>query len=236
MIGRMLATDVISAARTWRPAEFGNRRAGDIDEALVEPLWTGPRVLAVVQGDTASMTDETGGRIEGREEVEAELVEAAGGATLLLEGVLTPEPLQGVDEVAARDAVQVPTPGALATQMLVGDRLAKRGEMDARLGDLRRREFDNRAIEVAFVAVDLLWIDDQSILDVPLLERKRVLESALRESRLVRLSVYVRPPIDNWLTSWRMFGFRRLSFRGANSRYVPGARNPEWAQAEIPRR
>ena len=70
----------------------------------------------------------------------------------------------------------------------------------------------------------------------PLLERKRILESVLRESRLVRLGTYVRPPIDGWIGAWRMFGFRRLSFRGANSRYVPGAKNQEWAQAEIPRR
>ena len=89
---------------------------------------------------------------------------------------------------------------------------------------------------MAFVAVDLLWIDDQSLLDVPLLERKRVLESVLRESELVRVGVYVRPPIDPWIGSWRTMGFRRMSFRGANSRYVPGAKNREWAQAEIPRR
>ncbi len=236
MIRAMLATDVITAARTWRPAEFGDRRAADIDEALVEPLWTGPRVLALVQDGTASITDETGEPVEGREEVEAELVAAAGGATLLLEGVLTDEPLQGVEDVAGRDAVSVPTPGDLASQMLLGDRVAKRGELDARLGDKRRREIDDQRIEVAFVAVDLLWIDAQSILDVPLLERKRVLESVLRESRLVRVGAYVRPPIDPWLNSWRMFGFHRLSFRGANSRYVPGAKNREWAQAEIPRR
>lgn len=236
MIAAMLATDVITAARTWRPAEFGDRRAADIDEALVEPLWTGPRVLALVQDGKAEISDEGGDRVDGREEIEAELVEAAGGATLLLEGVLTDEPLQGVEEVGGRDTVTVPTPGDLASQMLLGDRVARKGDLDARLGDMRRREVDDQRIDVAFVAIDLLWIDDQSILDVPLLERKRVLESALRESRLVRVSAYVRPPIDPWLNSWRMFGFRRLSFRGANSRYVPGAKNREWAQAEIPRR
>ena len=236
MIGRMLATDVIAAAQTWRPAQFGNRRAATIHEALVEPLWTGPRVLALVGRETASMTNEAGDRIDGREEIEAALVEAGGGATLLLEGVLTREPLQDIEEVAGREGISVPTPGDLASQMLVGDRLSKRGDINERLEELRRRDVDDQRMEVAFVAVDLLWIDDQSILDVPLLERKRLLESALRESRHVRLSAYVRQPIDTWLNSWRMFGFRRLSFRGANSRYVPGAKNQEWAQAEIPRR
>jgi hypothetical protein len=185
---------------------------------------------------TASITTRAGHRIPARDEIEAALVEAGGGATLLLEGVLTREPLQDIEEVAGREAISVPTPGELASQMLVGDRLSKRGDISERLEDLRRRDVDDQRVEVAFVAVDLLWIDDQSILDVPLLERKRLLESALRESRLVRVSAYVRQPIDTWLNSWRMFGFRRLSFRGANSRYVPGAKNPEWAQADIPRR
>jgi hypothetical protein len=236
MIPAMLATDVVTAARTWRPAEYGDRRAADIDDALVEPLWTGPRVLALVAGSTASMTDSGGDPVEDREDILAALVDAAGGATLLLEGVLTPEPLQGVEDVAGRDAVPVPKPGQMATQMIIGDRAGRKGELDARLDDVRRRLADDPRVEVALVAVDLLWIDDQSICDVPLLERKRVLESALQQSRLVRLGTYVRPPIDGWLGAWRMFGFRRISFKAANSRYVPGARNREWAQAEIPRR
>ena len=45
----------------------------------------------------------------------------------------------------------------------------------------------------AFVATDLLWIDGQPIDDVPLLERKRLLEAVLDESYLVRVSAFVRP-------------------------------------------
>ena len=232
----MLASDVISAARTWRPAEYGGKRAADIDEALVEPLWTGPRVLALVSNGTASMTDVDGDPVEGREDVLEELVAAVGGATLLIEGVLTHEPLQGTSDVAARDTVSLPNPGQMASQMLLGDRVARKGQLDDRLQDVRRRQADDVGVEAAFVAVDLLWVDDQPILDVPLLERKRLLESAVRESRLVRVGIYVRPPIDGWIGGWRMFGFRRMSFRAANSRYVPGEKNQGWAQAEIPRR
>jgi hypothetical protein len=236
MIGAMLATDVLTAARTWRPAEYGDRRAADIDDALVEPLWTGPRVLALVTGASATLTDADGDAVEDREDVLQALVDAAAGATLLLEGVLTPEPLQATEEVAARDLVTVPNAGQMASRVLVGDRASRRGQLDDRLEDVRRRTGVNPSIEVALVAVDLLWLDDQSICDVPLLERKRILESVLQESRLVRVSAYVRPPIDGWLGAWRMFGFHRISFKGANSRYVPGAKNREWAQAEIPRR
>ncbi|HEY8439531.1 MAG TPA: hypothetical protein VIK65_13055 [Candidatus Limnocylindrales bacterium] len=232
----MLATDVISAARTWRPAEYGDKRAADIPDALVEPLWTGPRVLALVANGEASLTDAGGGPIEGREDILAELVEAVAGATVLIEGVLTPEPLQATSDVAARDVIPMPNAGQMASQMIVGDRAGRKGQLEDRLQDVRRRMADDTAVEVALVAVDLLWIDDQSICDVPLLERKRVLESAITESRLVRIGIYVRPPIDPWIGSWRTMGFRRMSFRAANSRYVPSAKNQGWAQAEIPRR
>ncbi len=236
MIPTMIATDVITAARTWRPAEYGDRRAADIDDALVEPLWTGPRVLALVSSRGTSITDADGDPVEGRDEVLAALSEAGQGATLLLEGVLTPEPLQGIEDVANRETVPLPKPGQMASQMLIGDRAGRKGALNDRLDDVRRRLVDDLSVEVAFVAIDLLWIDDQSICDVPLLERKRILESVLRESRLVRLGTYVRPPIDGWIGAWRMFGFRRISFKAANSRYVPGAKNQGWAQAEIPRR
>jgi hypothetical protein len=232
----MLATDVIAAARTWRPAEYGDKRAADIPEALVEPLWTGPRVLALVANGEAWLTDAEGDPIEGREDVLAELIAAVGGATMLLEGVLTPEPLQATTDVAARDVMPMPNAGQMASQMLVGDRAGRKGQLEDRLQDVRRRMSDDPSVEVALVAVDLLWIDDQSICDVPLLERKRVLESAVTESRLVRVGIYVRPPIDGWIGGWRMFGFHRMSFKAANSRYVPGAKNQGWAQAEIPRR
>ena len=236
IIRAMLATDIVTAARTWRPAEYGDRRAAKIDDPLVEPLWTGPRVLALVSRGSASMSDADGDPVEDREDLLDELVEASQGATILLEGVLTAEPLQGVEEVASRETVPIPDARQMASQMIVGDRALRKGQLDERLDDVRRRLADDPGTDVAFVAIDLLWIDDQSICDVPLLERKRVLESVLRESRVIRVGTYVRPPIDGWIGAWRIFGLRRISFKGANSRYVPGAKNREWAQAEIPRR
>jgi ATP-dependent DNA ligase len=92
------------------------------------------------------------------------------------------------------------------------------------------------ASEVALVAVDLLWLDDEALIDVPLLERKRILESVLPESELIRRGVHVRPPVDTWLGSWRASGFSRLAYKSANSRYAPGEKNEQWALAEIPRR
>jgi hypothetical protein len=232
----MLATDAASAAATWRPQLYGDKRANAIDDPIVEPLWTGPRVLAFIDGPTVTLTDADGDTIDDESDIVAELVEAAAGGTMLVEGFLTPEPLQTPAALAGRDGVATPKPGEAFTQMILGSR----GERSLRLADrndeARRRSVEGSVGLLAFVAVDLLWLDDESLCDVPLLERKRILESVLTEGHLVRVGIHVKPPIDTWLGSWRSFGFHRLSFKAANSRYLPGQKNQEWAQAEIPRR
>ena len=75
----------------------------------------------------------------------------------------------------------------------------------------------------AFVATDLLWLDGQPLDDVPLLERKRQLEAVLDESYLARVSTFVRPSAVMTLVSWGTLGFRELSYRASNSRYLARA-------------
>ena len=80
---------------------------------------------------------------------------------------------------------------------------------------------------VALVAIDLLWLDGQPLFDVPLLERKRLLESVAGRVRLIRRGQFVRPPIDTWIGSWRAARLRRaITFKSANGATVPGPRPP----------
>jgi ATP-dependent DNA ligase len=95
--------------------------------------------------------------------------------------------------------------------------------------------FDENDV-ISLVVVDLLWLDGQWLLDVPLLERKRVLESIVPEEQLIRPGPYVRQPIASWIGSWRAQGFRAMTFKAANSRYRPGETSDEWTLAEMPRR
>ena len=49
----------------------------------------------------------------------------------------------------------------------------------------------------------------------------------LVESDVVRSGPFVRPPIDPWVGSWKAQGFTGLTYKAANSRYLPGAaKNP----------
>jgi hypothetical protein len=232
----MLATDALAAAATWRPQLFGDRRANTIADPVIEPLWTGPRILAFARNDTVALTNADGEPVAGHGPIEQALLDATAAATILIEAVLTPEPIQSTDEIARRERIIPPKPADAMTQMIVGSRGDRKDRIIRRADEARARQLGGTADRVALVAVDLVWLDDESLCDVPLLERKRILESVISESDLVRVGIHVRPPIDAWLGSWRAFGFRRLAYKAANSRYLPGQKNPDWATAEIPPR
>jgi bifunctional non-homologous end joining protein LigD len=89
---------------------------------------------------------------------------------------------------------------------------------------------------MAFVATDLLWLDGQSLLDIPLLERRRLLDSALEEGDLVRRTMVGRPPFERWLARWRTMGFDEVIFKAANGRYRPGGLSEDWSVSGIPTR
>jgi bifunctional non-homologous end joining protein LigD len=121
----------------------------------------------------------------------------------------------------------------MARQLIVGGR-NRRAELVEAL-EARAEVRPGPGEEVAFVAVDLLELDGESLLDVPLLERKRLLDAVIAESALVRVGIHVRAPVDVWLGTWRNVGFRMVAYKDPNGRYRPGEPNDGWATAEIPK-
>ena len=132
----MLASDLLAAAATWRPQQFGDRRAHDVPDPLVEPLWTGPRVLGLVVDGEATLTNADGEPVTGHEEVRAALVDASSGSTFLIEASLTPEPLQALMDIAAREAPTMPKPGDALTQMMVGSRGDRKDRLFQRVDEV----------------------------------------------------------------------------------------------------
>jgi hypothetical protein len=233
----MTAIDARSAASGWLPQRFGKHRARHVTDPIVEPLWAGTRVLAHVDaGGPVALRDADGQAIDDQPEIETALLGAGDAANLVLEGYLTHQPVQDLNVVARRDAIEPPRPAEVMSQWWFGGLGRRRKKLYALEAEALERSRPPAGEMIAFVAVDLLWLDDEPLLDVPLLERKRILESVLRESTLVRRGIYVRPPIDAWLGSWRSLGISRIAFKAANSRYRPGEVNEQWAIASVPLR
>ena len=84
----------------------------------------------------------------------------------------------------------------------------------------------------AFVATDLLWLDGTPLHDIPLLERKRLLDAVLDESYLVRVAPFVpTPPIQTQVT-WASMGFRGAPLpRARTAATSTGEENPDCAVA-----
>jgi hypothetical protein len=230
--------------RAWLPQRFGSGKARRIVDPIIEPLWIGDRVLADVRHAAAEATivfvttngttldAHADGDVELAAVADAVLAATAGRATsALIDGYLTRQatrpPAGDVTDVEA------PTLADHATRLVVGERRGRRQEVAQ---DAAAEAAVVRAgTPLAFVAVDLLEIDGTELLDVPLLERKRLLESAIAPGELARVGPYVRPPLDSWLGTWRVAGFVEIAFKAANSRYRPGTRNDDWATMHIPR-
>jgi len=229
--------DARTAAADWRPQRFSEGRSGKIHDPIVEPLWTGLRVLALVDDGKVTIRDLDGDAVDDFEDVARELAEASRATRLLIDGYVTHQPVQPLAEVAEREVADTSVPRPSVRQMWFGS-LGRRRSPTAVQPPVDRIERQSPPADedVAIVVVDLLWLDDEPLLNVPLLERKRILESVVDESRLVRRGIFVRPPIDSWIASWRSFGFSRLAYKGANSRYTPGAPNAQWAVGDLPTR
>jgi ATP-dependent DNA ligase len=208
----------------WRPQRFG-RSGHAVPDPLIEPLWGGVRVIARFALGLTRFADEEGVDCTEEFATVAEALSAAARADeLILDGFLTVEPTQTTAGVPLL-SIETPTGGQLTTQMLVGNRMSRPPEA--------RRSLDPDR-PVAFVAVDLLSIDGSILLDVPLLERKRLLDRALETAELVRITPFVRLPIGSFVATWRGLGFAALAYKAANSRYIPNGRNDDWSIAPMP--
>jgi hypothetical protein len=213
---------------------FGFKDVKRIREPICEPLWWGVRVLITVDQFGVRIRDAEGAEIDGWDELRKAIEASARGSELVIDAYLIPAPDDTVGVEGFGD-VQMPSSGQMLRQTFGGrigenNRTEKLSAHDARVAEL---SMDDPA---AIVAIDLLWLDGESLLDVPLGERKRLLDSALTERQLVRRTVHVRPPVETWYRQWRAFGFREFAVKDANSRYVPGGESDLWTTAAIPRR
>jgi hypothetical protein len=228
------ADPVTSAARRalddLRLQEFGNKAPTSVNDPLVEPLWAGIRILAAVEAEDVAMIDTDGDPVGGFDEIEAALAAAVPVGSAVVEGFITKQALHAARRVVAWSDEMPSMAGFIGLRRNRAVDAAKLKEET-----LAASTFGPDDV-LAFVATDLVWLDETSLTDVPLLERRRLLESVIVESDGIRVGAFVRPPIDHWVSSWRAQGFTGLTYKAANSRYLPGKSNPDWVITGMPRR
>jgi len=230
---------VRAAAAAWRPQRSGRKAPRDLRDAIVEPDWGGVRIVAALTPDEVELYKD-GATVEAPEEVLQALLDGFTGIEAVVEGHLTTDALR-TGEGAYPEPPKVERPPILVPRVqradVHDDPYIHGRDREAEVAQLEPATLEALAAgeRHAFVATDLLWLDGQPITTVPLLERKRLLEAVLGESYLVRVSAFVRPSAEATLVSWGTLGFRELSYRASNSRYLMGAENPDWAIARAPR-
>ena len=235
-------TDARAVLASLRPQAFGDGRTDRVIDPIVEPQWAGIRALAAIDagdpdrltGGGVSLADEDGEGIGGYPEVLDALAAANLSQGLVLDGFLTKQAVQDSTGVFLKVDVDTSVQSAIG-HFFLGSRRNRAAEAAEQRAAIRRAETFGPDDVVTFVAFDLLWLDGESLLEVPLLERRRLLDTSLVESDLVRRGTFVRPPIAGWIRSWRAQGFTGMTFRAANSRYESGATSKDWATAPLPR-
>ena len=215
--------------RDWRPQTvMQGRRTPEIVDPILEPIWTGTRVLAHYhdgeredEWGQVQVIDEDGedATFDAPQAVD-QLRRAIRATEAVIDGVITREATAGGENTAIQ---LFPTVNPIRKFFLGGTR-----ESDVKYEPRGPR----REGPQAFVAIDLLSLDGETLFDAPLLERKRLLEALITQSDLVRLSPWVRPPVRTWFSTWRSAGFRGLIMKASNSRYRPGEETPDWALVE----
>lgn len=225
-------------AAAWQPERAGRRSPRDLVDAIVEPDWGGLRVVASLAIDEASLWRD-GAEVPVPYELLAALAGAFRAGDAVVEGHVTRMALQS-GEVAPPAMPTVERPSLFIPRAL------RRSDRDDPFTQAREHQARTAAIEPAvrealerderhaFVATDLLWLDGESLVNVPLLERKRHLETILEPSYLVRVTPFIRPSAVMTLVTWGTLGFRELTHRAANGCYLAGQENPGRVVARSP--
>lgn len=208
----------------WRPqlARRGPHQSA-VTDPICEPDWEGVHVLVHFEarggeggGTSIRVTDTEGDDVtEQLMDLHEQLGQAIMAFDAVIDGFLTDQATRSGEGATVAATVKTHHLAVLTNSA---------GEIVA-----QPLEGHDRDHLLAFVAVDLLRVDGQDLFDIPLLERKRLLDGLLAVDDRIRVTPYTRPPVKPWLLSWQASGFRGAILKASNSRYRPTTVTEEWA-------
>ncbi len=130
------------------------------------------------------------------------------------------------------DATGAPVDDRAIANAMAGALLVDRATLDGVWAERGSLDDDGIA-HPAFRALDLLELDAASLADVPFQERRRLLESVVREGTAVRVGQLVKQPLARWIPGWRAAGFTHYLARHQNARSHPGQRADDWLRIPL---
>jgi bifunctional non-homologous end joining protein LigD len=182
----------------------------DSDDWLFEVKWDGHRCLAALDGEGTRLTSRTSRVVTGQFPELDNLHRQLAARNAVVDG-----------EVIAFD--QDGRPSFQRMQ----DRFHRSPEELAR---------HRGRVPIQFVAFDLLWLDGESLLELPLAERRARLSEVLVPRDDVRFSEAVDGRGTAFFRQIRDLGLEGVVAKRLTSQYRPGARSPDWRKVKAVRR
>jgi len=90
-----------------------------------------------------------------------------------------------------------------------------------------------RTIPVELVVFDLLWLDGQDLMKLPLSDRRERLQSVVLEDKGIRLVYWAPDEGVNFYRAAKELGLEGVIAKRAASRYYPGKRSEDWRKIKI---
>ncbi|NLD27171.1 MAG: DNA ligase, partial [Acholeplasmataceae bacterium] len=86
---------------------------------------------------------------------------------------------------------------------------------------------------VCFIVFDLLYLRDKLIIDLPLWERKKLLEENVQESKYLLISRYIEENGQAFFELVQKEGLEGIVAKEKTSRYYPGKRSSVWLKVKV---
>jgi DNA ligase D-like protein (predicted ligase)/DNA ligase D-like protein (predicted polymerase)/DNA ligase D-like protein (predicted 3'-phosphoesterase) len=107
--------------------------------------------------------------------------------------------------------------------------------LQQRMNLLNEREIKRIAskIPVALIAFDLLWLDGRPTIDLPLEERRELLEAVVETDERLQLVTHVEGDGKEFVEVARGLGLEGVVAKRTGSRYQPGRRSSDWRKIKL---
>ena len=108
-------------------------------------------------------------------------------------------------------------------------KLAEREQVDNKL----RIELLSKLMPATFVVFDILHLDGKDLIDLPLIERKKILEKVVEEGERILLSVWVKEKGKKFFEEVKRKGLEGIMAKRLDSKYEIGKRSKNWLKIKV---